>query len=68
MINGLRIVGTLLGFISYLLLVNGQQDAGTAVNIGTHALLTPFNLQHKCWDMIGTGAFFVAVNVHSLLS
>ena len=65
---GLRIAGTITGIVSYTLLINGYEDLGVSLNIGTQALFVPFNLQHKCWDMIGTGAFFVAVNLHSLLS
>lgn len=68
MTSGLRIAGTTFGVVSYVLLVNGQQDAGAALNIGTQALIAPFNIQHKCWDCLGTGAFFAAISLHSLFT
>ena len=68
MTTGLRIAGTITGIVSYTLLTNGHQDLGVSLNIGTQALFVPFNIQHKCWDLVGTGAFFTAVSLHSLLS
>lgn len=68
MIGRLRILGTIIGIVSYALLTNGHQEAGAVMNLGTQALFTPFNVQHKCWDLVGTGAFFAAISIHSLLT
>ena len=68
MVGRLRVVGTIIGIVSYVLLCNGYQEAGAAMNLGTQALFTPFNIQHKCWDLVGTGAFFAAVSIHSILT
>jgi hypothetical protein len=66
--NRFRIAGTVLALASYVLLVNGNDTAGISLNIGAQSSLTPFNIQHKCWDMVGMGAFFTAINIHALLT
>ena len=68
MTNRLRIVGAVLGILSYALLVSNFVTAGVLTNIATQAFLTPFNVQHKAWDMVGTGGFFTAVNLAKLLT
>lgn len=66
--NRFRVIGTVLALTSYILLVNGHELPGISLNIGAQGALTPFNVQNKCWDMVGMGAFFVAVNVQALLT
>lgn len=68
MIDRLRVVGALLAVASYLLMVNDMTVPGVAVNCAAQGTLTPFNVQHKAWDMCALAAFFTAVNVHRLLS
>jgi len=68
MISSLRILGTIIGIVGYALLSNGHSEAGAIMNLGTQALFTPFNIQQKCWDLVGTGAFFAGISIHSLLT
>jgi len=67
-VNRFRIVGTILALVSYVLLVNGHETGGIALNVGAQGSLTPFNVQHKAWDMVGMGAFFTCINIHALLT
>lgn len=66
--NRFRMVGTVLALSSYVLLINGYDVPGISLNIGAQGALTPFNIQNKCWDMVGMGAFFTAVNIQALLT
>lgn len=66
--NRFRMAGAVLALASYVLLVNGNEIAGISLNIGAQGSLTPFNVQQKCWDMVGMGAFFTVINIHALLT
>lgn len=68
MIGKLRVVGAFLAIASYLLMINDLIVPGVCVNTVTQGLMTPFNVQHKAWDMCALAAFFTAVNAHRLLT
>ena len=68
MIGRLRVVGSILAIASYLLMVNDMTIPGVCVNCFAQGSLTPFNVQHKAWDMCALAAFFTAVNIHRLLA
>jgi hypothetical protein len=62
-----RLAASTLSVISYLLMTNKQVIPGVALNLLCQALLIPFAIKHRAWDMIGLSAFFSGVDVHILV-
>lgn len=52
--------------LSYICLVSGLVPMGAALNLVGQALITPFALKNKAWDMVALSVFFTAVNAIAL--
>ena len=61
--NRCRVAASALAPLSYICLVSGLVPFGAALNLVGQALITPFALKNRAWDMIALSVFFTAVNV-----
>ena len=52
--------------VSYICLVSGLIPAGALLNLIGQALIVPFALKSRAWDMIALTVFFTAVNTIAL--
>ena len=64
----LRGSANLMGIASYVLMVNGLVVHGVGLNLAAQGFMSPWVVKNKAWDMLATGAFFTAINLHRLLS
>ena len=64
----LRGLANLTGIASYVVKVNGFLIPGIVLNLTAQGLMAPWIFKTKAWDMLATGAFFAAINLHPLLS
>ena len=64
--NRFRVLASCLSVVSYLLMVQKHIIPGVAINLACQALLVPFALKQKAFDMVGLSALFVGINIHAL--
>ena len=62
-----RVFASLLSVVSYLLMTNKVVLAGVGLNLLCQALLIPFAIKHKAYDMIGLSALFGGIDIHILI-
>ena len=59
----MRIGASVLAPISYVCLVSGLVPVGAVLNLFGQALITPFAVKNRAWDMVALSIFFTAVNL-----
>lgn len=59
----MRIGASVLAPISYVCLVSGLVPVGAVLNLFGQALITPFAVKSRAWDMVALSIFFTAVNL-----
>jgi hypothetical protein len=59
----MRIGASVLAPISYVCLVSGLVAPGACLNLLGQALITPFAVKNRAWDMVALSFFFTAVNL-----
>ena len=64
--NRCRLAASAIAPISYIALVSGLVPLGSALNLIGQALIFPFALKHRAWDMIALTVFFAGVNAVAL--
>jgi len=64
--NYFRMMASTLSVMSYLLMTNKQVVPGVALNLLCQALLVPFAIKHKAYDMVGLSALFGGIDIHLL--
>ena len=52
--------------ISYIALVSGLVPLGSALNLVGQALIVPFAVKNRAWDMIALSVFFTTINIVAL--
>ncbi len=62
----MRWLGSAGCIVSYALVVNGSVVIGTALNLLTNFLFSPYYVRHRMWDLLAIEAFFLVINVHAL--
>lgn len=65
--NYFRMMASTLSVASYLLMTNKQVVPGVALNLLCQALLVPFAIKHKAYDMVGLSALFGGIDIHLLV-
>lgn len=66
-ISILRVAGSFALCAAYLTITSGALVQGVLLNMLGQALLLPFGLKTKSWDLVALSAFFVAVNLRVLI-
>ena len=61
-----RMAASAIAPLSYICLVSGLVAPGALLNLIGQALITPFALKNRAWDMIALSVFFAAVNTIAL--
>ena len=61
-----RVAASAIAPLSYICLVSGLVAPGAFLNLLGQALITPFALKNRAWDMIALSVFFTAVNTIAL--
>lgn len=61
-----RMAASAIAPLSYICLVSGLVPAGALLNLVGQALVVPFALKNRAWDMIALTVFFTAVNTIAL--
>jgi len=64
--NYFRMMASTLSVASYLLMTNKQVVPGVALNLLCQALLVPFAIKVRAWDMVGLSALFGGIDIHLL--
>ena len=59
----MRIGASVVAPISYVCLVSGLVPVGACLNLIGQALITPFAVKNRAWDMVALSIFFTAVNL-----
>ena len=59
----MRIGASVVAPISYVCLVSGLVPVGACLNLLGQALITPFAVKNRAWDMVALSIFFTAVNL-----
>ena len=62
-----RLLASSLSVVSYLLMTNKAVLLGVAINLFCQALLVPFAVKHKAYDMVGLSALFGGIDIHILI-
>jgi len=65
--NFLRMLGSAALCAAYLTITSGYLVPGVLINMLGQALLLPFGLRTKSWDLVALSAFFVVVNLRVLI-
>lgn len=63
----MRVGGSLLLCLGYLLLTSGNPLLGVTANLTAQLLLLPFALRVKAWDFLALSSFYIACNLKVLL-
>ena len=61
-----RVAASAIAPLSYICLVSGLVPAGALLNLVGQALIVPFALKNRAWDMIALTVFFTVVNTIAL--
>lgn len=61
-----RVAASAIAPVSYICLVSGLVPAGALLNLVGQALIVPFALKNRAWDMIALTVFFTVVNTIAL--
>ena len=64
--NRCRVAASAIAPLSYICLVSGLVPAGAFLNLLGQALIIPFALKNRAWDMIALTVFFTIVNTIAL--
>ena len=65
--NILRMLGSTALCGAYLLITSGLLIPGVLLNMLGQALLLPFGIKTRSWDLVALSAFFVTVNLRVLI-
>ena len=65
--NRCRVAASAIAPLSYICLVSGMVPLGALLNLVGQALIVPFAVKNRAWDMVALTVFFTAVNTLTLV-
>jgi len=65
--TALRIIGSILLIVGYLILLYGDMKTGCWFRLIGGIVMVPFSIQIKTWDVIVLQAFFAIIDISKII-